>query len=882
MKFVFSVLSIVPSLSVSLNRHEALNLEVEKHMEMSDMGEPFKRDAIKSLLKGAGLGSIRNEVEHATRNFKDFGSLNLPKSVQSLVSTHHNIELDEDSITKARQILNGMVETAQNELDAKLIECKEFLWKNRKTWWQVITDLNFMTSSIADLESKKSDSNTKINETSDQINALELEMTQERNVMDEDRRVDEEDMKVRKNDLKVATFLLRLTKCKDGEGVAAGFLQSEKSPHKIQHCVEHPKHGKKVHTFSVINNSHMNMAMLSLSSHGKKIVNTALMSVTGDDPVAEDQAQEEDQGAAEGTSQPASERKQSKKCTLGKPNCGLLHDNMSLMWGKMKDSVDELTEDMEKKASDRKKQEDNWNEQLQILGEQKSTASKVLSESTSQQTADKIEKDALVVQEHHLSHEFHKKLMECMAEIHEILFTKICGVLSARGVLHKKSNEVKPNDIVDCEVSDWTVHECSVPCDDALEGGEQDLTRDVVQKPNEFGVKCPKLNWVSKCNQIPCPIKCEMEDWEGWSACTAECGGGVQSRARAIDIRPKNGGQACDVASESRACNTGSCDRDCQLTNWKKRPCTVACGGGFKVKKKHVKPGKEARGNGKCAKAGSWQRYRKNKCNMHDCYGDEECVAKQDTVVALDGSGSVKEVGFQVLRDFAADLVRHMRPETEEWVTDFNNVTSKQNVTASQVGVIQFGQGVLEEDGTVGPAEIVFDMSNDTAAAADAIDGLEWRRGFTNMAQGFTMAKTLFLNGGRSHAQSVVIMISDGNPSFHYQTQAAVKELRRGGVKIVMVVVKEFPDQDKMNELRQWASDPSDTNFIHIPGLKRLSTERKHWVNKVLIHSCPKTVSVIREEKYAEMLKQKQAVEELATGGTLSAGTMGQPTMFLG
>merc|ERR1719464_962693 len=35
-----------------------------------------------------------------------------------------------------------------------------------------------------------------------------------------------------------------------------------------------------------------------------------------------------------------------KKCVDGTPNCGLLHDLMSLQWGKFKDGFDELTKEM--------------------------------------------------------------------------------------------------------------------------------------------------------------------------------------------------------------------------------------------------------------------------------------------------------------------------------------------------------------------------------------------------------------------------------------------------------------------------------------------------------------------------------------------------------
>merc|ERR1719456_1835479 len=38
----------------------------------------------------------------------------------------------------------------------------------------------------------------------------------------------------------------------------------------------------------------------------------------------------------------------SVKCPTEPPDCGLLHDNMSLMWGKFKDLVDELQAEMDK------------------------------------------------------------------------------------------------------------------------------------------------------------------------------------------------------------------------------------------------------------------------------------------------------------------------------------------------------------------------------------------------------------------------------------------------------------------------------------------------------------------------------------------------------
>merc|ERR1719399_15236 len=64
-------------------------------------------------------------------------------------------------------------------------------------------------------------------------------------------------------------------------------------------------------------------------------------------------------------------RGQWKKCTDGKPNCGLLHDTMSLEWGKFKDLVDELQATMEKNQNEYTIAWGNMNDQLTTYATQK-------------------------------------------------------------------------------------------------------------------------------------------------------------------------------------------------------------------------------------------------------------------------------------------------------------------------------------------------------------------------------------------------------------------------------------------------------------------------------------------------------------------------------
>ena len=56
-----------------------------------------------------------------------------------------------------------------------------------------------------------------------------------------------------------------------------------------------------------------------------------------------------------------------------------------------------------------------------------------------------------------------------------------------------------------------------------------------------------------KCNQIKCPVNCDMSEWSGWSKCTADCEGGVQGHTRSILTKPKNGGEITLWRNHARA-----------------------------------------------------------------------------------------------------------------------------------------------------------------------------------------------------------------------------------------------------------------------------------------------------------------------------------------
>ena len=58
-------------------------------------------------------------------------------------------------------------------------------------------------------------------------------------------------------------------------------------------------------------------------------------------------------------------------CSPDPPDCGLLHDKLSLMWGDYKDKVDELTMEMNKNAFMFEELKMELNDQIQILSNSK-------------------------------------------------------------------------------------------------------------------------------------------------------------------------------------------------------------------------------------------------------------------------------------------------------------------------------------------------------------------------------------------------------------------------------------------------------------------------------------------------------------------------------
>jgi uncharacterized protein YegL len=235
------------------------------------------------------------------------------------------------------------------------------------------------------------------------------------------------------------------------------------------------------------------------------------------------------------------------------------------------------------------------------------------------------------------------------------------------------------------------------------------------------------------------------------------------------------------------------------------------------------------RGFGKCPKETSRQRFRERQCNQQDCVGDEICVANQDLVIAIDGSGSVRADGFDILKSYAQALVSKYE------ATYFG-------ASAMQVGVIEFGNGVImEDDVTVSPAINVQPLTSTISEVKTAIDGMVQKKGFTNMAQAFALAESMYTATGRKGSQSAILVITDGKPSFAFQTEELVEQLDDKGVSRFFVVIGD--SEKDLDLMKRWASVPWETNLLHVPALAVVQADEGLWAQKALTLFCPGAMS---------------------------------------
>lgn len=56
-------------------------------------------------------------------------------------------------------------------------------------------------------------------------------------------------------------------------------------------------------------------------------------------------------------------------------------------------------------------------------------------------------------------------------------------------------------------------------------------------------------------------VDCQVTPWGPWSSCDTDCGPGMMSRVRSIEVQPQNGGRHCPSLEQRRGCHVSDCHR---------------------------------------------------------------------------------------------------------------------------------------------------------------------------------------------------------------------------------------------------------------------------------------------------------------------------------
>jgi len=862
-----------PALVTEASADSLLMSKLEKaKVEAQAMEGAFRRSeeahkaSMESMLQRMTVETAANMLEKSKKATKELGEVTRMVR-QGRSNLRYSPPKGYAGLEGAKKLLNDMIYDTFKEYDHTIWRCGDWygwLCDSMAYCRGTISASNFVAANARkfilasqsiinrcqeDIPTKSNELNTTRHNTNNQLKTMEARE------------------KVVKADLDVLTAILKMTDCKANKKASGTFTQ-------IRKCTDRCT-GQSYIEFD---NEELKKTVAKLKS--KKILKT--MHETFDDlfqGVEEIQSLEFIQTGAKqmpinktnftnppvprtdvpadpcsdkGPPVPTLATKEAASCEIGdSPQCYKIQEKFLLIQSGVKDEYDELVDAIAALKA--------WLEQeIKTLMAQ-IEEDKTSLESANTELSDAMTKEATAgeIARHTASHhdelddQLRTHMKKCNAEYIR-LEGEVCALKKIRGELFKikgGSNDASYFFFQDCELTPWLEHECMgfrsgdlqpVTCG----GGFQFLTRTVLTH-EDGGAKCLPQRWHQWCNENPCPRDCELAQWTKWSKCSAECGGGTTQRLRKVKKAERHGGTPCGATEENDACNTESCEEDCELkewTGWSK--CSKHCDGGTQKRTRSIKEG--VKGEGNCPKKWSLERLEYQKCNTGPCELPDPtkalpCESSMDVVLLLDGSGSLGKAGFEserkaadLLVDAFADGAAKGGGSEEEAKTRIALILFSGPKTWSGVSKCTGDGEIVEKVNmkTDCSINVVEHFTNNLKQVKEDISKLPWPQGSTLTSLALMAAKAE-LQLGRKTATSAVVIITDGRPLSVRQTGNAAHELRKQTRLVWVPVTANIP----LKDIKDWATRRWEENVVVVLNFEDLA--KPDPMSKVIADICP-------------------------------------------
>ncbi|KAJ1608198.1 TRAP-C2 extracellular protein [Cryptosporidium canis] len=199
--------------------------------------------------------------------------------------------------------------------------------------------------------------------------------------------------------------------------------------------------------------------------------------------------------------------------------------------------------------------------------------------------------------------------------------SKVCGPLRDTIKCVRVSEECS----IDCQVGEWGAWSaCSASCGDGFQSRSRELL------VPSLGRRCEaSTEELRECFEGPCPSSCHVSQWSEWTMCLGGCDERPYKRRERRILEPPAAGLSCPVLEE-RADAAGECPEsercpsDCEVGEWSSwTECDAKCGVGVEKRLRKVVR-RESRGGAPCPNLEDVRPCSRGACRSDCLLGDWE------------------------------------------------------------------------------------------------------------------------------------------------------------------------------------------------------------------------------------------------------------------